>query len=214
MLLFLKDYCFSGHPFIDAIFVYFSMVHRYQPWKRSCRRSSNAAVAHPNAESGLLSHPIRTSSPSPVHIPREMGKKMYVVFKGRQPGIYYTWEECHQQVEGYSSTIFCGYKSASEAFTQWTTFCDVSSHQNTGVSEVAVDYDNMVLTHGPRCAAGCSNDLIRSSRSASYDCRNSDGHETKGDGVEETPHALEALIRIIIGCLIIILAIHLFPCCY
>lgn len=141
-----------------------------------------------------------------------MGKKMYVVFKGRRPGIYYTWEECRQQVEGYSSAIFRGYKSASEAFTQWTAFCDLSAQQKTGVGEVVMDYDNMVSMHGPHYFAGCSNDPIGSSRSASYDCQNSAGHGTEGDGVEETSGSLEASMGMIIGCLIIILAIHLFPC--
>ncbi|XP_058094280.1 uncharacterized protein LOC131240188 [Magnolia sinica] len=132
--------------------------------------------------------------------------------RGRRPGIYYTWEECRQQVEGYSSAIFRGYKSASEAFTQWTAFCDVSAQQKIGVGEVTVDYDNMVSTHGPLYFAGCSNDPIGSSRSASYDYQPNVGHGTEGDSVEETPGALEALMRMIIGCLIIILAIYLFPC--
>ncbi|XP_058111696.1 uncharacterized protein At2g29880-like [Magnolia sinica] len=45
----------------------------------------------------------------------DMPKKLYVVFKGRRPGIYHNWEECRQQVDGYSCARFCGYKSMKEA---------------------------------------------------------------------------------------------------
>jgi len=48
-----------------------------------------------------------------------MKKKFYVVWKGRKEGIYETWEECKQQVEGYPSPLYKSFPSleaAEEAF--------------------------------------------------------------------------------------------------
>ncbi len=42
-------------------------------------------------------------------------KKAYVVFKGRKPGIYKSWDECRAQVDGYSGPVFRGYESMEEA---------------------------------------------------------------------------------------------------
>ncbi|HOF16209.1 MAG TPA: ribonuclease H family protein [Bacteroidales bacterium] len=48
-----------------------------------------------------------------------MKKKFYVVWKGRKEGIYETWEECKQQVEGFPSPLYKSFPSleaAEEAF--------------------------------------------------------------------------------------------------
>lgn len=41
--------------------------------------------------------------------------KYYVVRKGRNPGIYLTWEECQKQVDGFSNAEFKSFSSESEA---------------------------------------------------------------------------------------------------
>lgn len=41
--------------------------------------------------------------------------KYYVVRKGRNPGIYLTWEECKKQVDGFSNAEFKSFSSESEA---------------------------------------------------------------------------------------------------
>ena len=41
--------------------------------------------------------------------------KYYVVRKGRNPGIYLTWEECKKQVDGFSNAEFKSFHSESEA---------------------------------------------------------------------------------------------------
>ncbi|TVY34963.1 ATP-dependent DNA helicase [Lachnellula subtilissima] len=46
-------------------------------------------------------------------------KNGYVVFRGRRPGIYRTWEECNPQVHGFSKAKFLGYETFSEAERDW-----------------------------------------------------------------------------------------------
>lgn len=41
--------------------------------------------------------------------------KYYAVRKGRQPGIYRTWDECSAQVNGYAGAVYKGFKSLEEA---------------------------------------------------------------------------------------------------
>ncbi len=42
-------------------------------------------------------------------------RKTYVVWKGRQPGLYDTWAECQAQVEGVNGAQYRGYTSRAEA---------------------------------------------------------------------------------------------------
>jgi len=44
-----------------------------------------------------------------------MSQKYYVVWKGRKPGIYLSWEECQKQVIGFSNALFKSFKSLEEA---------------------------------------------------------------------------------------------------
>ncbi|TVY36274.1 ATP-dependent DNA helicase [Lachnellula occidentalis] len=46
-------------------------------------------------------------------------KKGYVVYRGRTPGIYRTWEQCNPQVHGFSKAKFQGFESFSEAEAHW-----------------------------------------------------------------------------------------------
>lgn len=46
-------------------------------------------------------------------------RKYYVVWEGRAPGIYDSWEECHDQIDGYPGAKYKSYTSqeaATEAF--------------------------------------------------------------------------------------------------
>ncbi|MBV2246577.1 MAG: ribonuclease H family protein [Lentimicrobium sp.] len=43
------------------------------------------------------------------------GKKFYVVWNGRKPGIFETWAECEAQVKGFEAARFKGYESEKEA---------------------------------------------------------------------------------------------------
>ena len=49
-------------------------------------------------------------------LPRQMGRfHCYVVYRGRQSGIYQTWTECKAQVLGYPNAEFKGFSSIEEA---------------------------------------------------------------------------------------------------
>lgn len=41
--------------------------------------------------------------------------KYYAVRKGRQPGIYRSWDECSAQVNGYAGAVYKGFKSLAQA---------------------------------------------------------------------------------------------------
>lgn len=43
-------------------------------------------------------------------------KKYYAVRVGRVPGIYETWEECKEQVSGYSKAEYKGFQNLDDAF--------------------------------------------------------------------------------------------------
>ena len=44
-----------------------------------------------------------------------MSKKLYVVWVGRKPGIYETWEDCKAQVDGYKGAKFKSFKKLEDA---------------------------------------------------------------------------------------------------
>ena len=48
-------------------------------------------------------------------------KKVYVVWEGKNPGIYQTWDECKKQIEGYPNPVFKSFKDrklAEKAFKE------------------------------------------------------------------------------------------------
>lgn len=54
-----------------------------------------------------------------------MSKKYYVVWKGRRPGVYDTWADCKDQIEGFSNPAyksFTSFAEAREAFENQTKF--------------------------------------------------------------------------------------------
>lgn len=42
-------------------------------------------------------------------------RKYYAVKKGRVPGIYFSWEDCKKQIEGYSGAIYKSFQTIEEA---------------------------------------------------------------------------------------------------
>lgn len=55
-----------------------------------------------------------------------MGKRVrkaaYVVFRGRQPGIYRTWNECDAQVKGFADCKHKSYEIFEEAERAWAAW--------------------------------------------------------------------------------------------
>lgn len=44
-----------------------------------------------------------------------MAKKYYAVKAGNTPGIYYSWDDCRKQVEGYTGAVYKGFDNITEA---------------------------------------------------------------------------------------------------
>lgn len=43
------------------------------------------------------------------------GKKYYVVWKGLQPGIYTSWNECKEQIQGYTGAVYKSFPNLEQA---------------------------------------------------------------------------------------------------
>ncbi|MFT3752428.1 MAG: ribonuclease H family protein [Paludibacter sp.] len=41
--------------------------------------------------------------------------KFFVVWEGKEPGIYHSWEECKRQIHGYGGAIYKGFATEAEA---------------------------------------------------------------------------------------------------
>ena len=41
--------------------------------------------------------------------------KFYAVKEGKKPGIYHTWDECKEQVNGYSGAVYKSFTNEEEA---------------------------------------------------------------------------------------------------
>ncbi len=55
--------------------------------------------------------------------------KFYVVWVGRQKGIYATWSECEKQVKGFSGAKFKSFKSREEAIKAYSKSSFYNSSQ-------------------------------------------------------------------------------------
>lgn len=59
-----------------------------------------------------------------------MGRKKcqaYVVFRGRRPGVYFTWDETKAQVDGFSGQSQQGFATLKEAEQRWQEHQDNES---------------------------------------------------------------------------------------
>ena len=78
--------------------------------------------------------------------------RFYVVFVGRQVGIYTTWQECHVQVNRYPSALYKSYDSYDEAENALRTYidnedvvrdvqreCEVAVHENQPLHNLRVE---------------------------------------------------------------------------
>lgn len=83
--------------------------------------------------------------------------KYYVVRKGRNPGIYLTWEECQKQVDGFSNAEFKSFSSESEAReylnNDVTSYHEKSSKKNStailkNIAYVDGSFDGQSKTYG------------------------------------------------------------------
>ena len=65
-------------------------------------------------------------------------QKFYVVWKGKMPGIYTTWEDCKKQIEGYAEAVYKSFKDkalAEKAFQE-------GSENYIGLDERILNFDD------------------------------------------------------------------------
>lgn len=52
-----------------------------------------------------------------------MGRgKAYVVFRGRQTGVFMCWEECHRQTVAFKGNSFKSYETFEQAVEAWNNY--------------------------------------------------------------------------------------------
>ena len=49
-------------------------------------------------------------------------KKVYVIFRGKNPGIYTTWPACHAQVDGFSGNSYQSFRNIDDARIAWAKY--------------------------------------------------------------------------------------------
>ncbi|CAK7328832.1 unnamed protein product [Dovyalis caffra] len=70
--------------------------------------------------------------------------KAYVVFRGRAPEVYLSWEDCEAQVIGFPGTLYRGFKNHFEAEKSWL----VSRHPNTNYKFIEAKLQE-IINMGP-----------------------------------------------------------------
>lgn len=77
-------------------------------------------------------------------------RRFYVVFVGRNPGIYDTWTDCYLQTNGYSGSLFKSFTSYEEAEVAHDRYFNhmAKTHYHSG-SLAAYGYGNEPK-HNPR----------------------------------------------------------------
>ncbi|MEI6311662.1 MAG: ribonuclease H family protein [Bacteroidota bacterium] len=69
-----------------------------------------------------------------------MAKKIYVVWKGRNPGIYYTWDECKKQIDGFSNPQYKSYTTLEEAQQAFQ-----NQKTSSTTSNASINYDSICV---------------------------------------------------------------------
>ncbi|KAJ1376234.1 Ribosomal protein L9/RNase H1, N-terminal [Sesbania bispinosa] len=49
-------------------------------------------------------------------------RKTYVVYRGRRSGFYATWEECQEQVDGFSGAVYRSFPTREEDHSDWLRY--------------------------------------------------------------------------------------------
>ncbi|QDZ22718.1 ATP-dependent DNA helicase PIF1 [Chloropicon primus] len=90
----------------------------------------------------------RKRLPSPLSSMRK--KKVYAVLRGRKPGVYDTWEEAREQIDGFSGAEFRKFTSVSDAETFLGQDRDHPHPQDHPPQVVAIDVEEPAGSAGTR----------------------------------------------------------------
>ncbi|KAJ1376235.1 Ribosomal protein L9/RNase H1, N-terminal [Sesbania bispinosa] len=66
-----------------------------------------------------------------------MARKTYVVFVGRLPGVYESWVECQEQVNGFHGCSYSSFPTREEAERAWEEWTNRGG-DHKGINPVAV----------------------------------------------------------------------------
>ncbi|HEO8419092.1 ribonuclease H family protein [Niallia sp. FSL W8-0635] len=72
------------------------------------------------------------------------GKKYYVVWNGRKPGIYRTWAECEKQTKGFKGAAFKSFptlEEAEKAFNQGGNFGQTASKGSSSKKQSSTTFE-------------------------------------------------------------------------
>lgn len=72
------------------------------------------------------------------------GKKYYVVWNGRKPGIYRTWAECEKQTKGFKGAAFKSFptlEEAEKAFNQGGNFGQTASKGSSSKKQTSTTFE-------------------------------------------------------------------------
>ncbi len=72
------------------------------------------------------------------------GKKYYVVWNGRKPGIYRTWAECEKQTKGFKGAAFKSFptlEEAEKAFNQGGNFSHTASKGSSSKKQASASLE-------------------------------------------------------------------------
>ncbi|XP_019248399.1 PREDICTED: ribonuclease H-like [Nicotiana attenuata] len=72
------------------------------------------------------------------HRKRNNASKVYVVFRGKRPGLYNSWHQCAPMVIGVKGSIFKAFKTYDEAIAAFNEFRNGSQADNISASKVYV----------------------------------------------------------------------------
>ena len=81
-------------------------------------------------------------------------EKWYVVWKGIEPGIYGTWAECKQQIEGFEGALYKSFKTQIQAIEAYRT--DPRNYIGNKKTTGMYRYSSSVVLHSLAVDAACS----------------------------------------------------------
>lgn len=98
-------------------------------------------------------------------------KKIYAVRKGREPGIYKTWDECKKQTDGFPNAEFKGFKTAKEA-EEYMNIPSIETTTNQTPTGIAPTSEvNEFTSHSPNTVvAYVDGSYDNKTRQYSYGC--------------------------------------------
>ncbi len=86
-------------------------------------------------------------------------KKFYVVWKGRDTGVFYSWDKCKAAVEGFHGALYKSFESEDQAFEALKQGCSFIGTKHTHVSassKPTYKQTTQIITDSIAVDAACS----------------------------------------------------------